>query len=232
MHGMQGRPVVTAGALASSTGISLPAVNNALRVLGDLGIDVGEFPYTFRTHRVVGAVAHVLASQPITRQLEQPKPGTQSGSPAEFVPHRSATSPRARTTTGSMASLLEAAEVRTIGLGAGDTAHLPPDDPAQRASALAQPVHPPRRQDAIGSNACASAVLDLPANPAHYSRTPAEGLTGQPGREYVSQGGVQAVWQADVGRMRPAHRTGACRCARRHALQVRASVAVVASHIR
>jgi Fic family protein len=37
-HALQERPVVTAGALASSTGISPPAINKALRVLGDLGI--------------------------------------------------------------------------------------------------------------------------------------------------------------------------------------------------
>lgn len=37
-HALQERPVVTAGALVASTGVSLPAVNNALRALGDLGI--------------------------------------------------------------------------------------------------------------------------------------------------------------------------------------------------
>lgn len=37
-HALQARPVATAAALVASTGISLPAVNNALRVLGDLGI--------------------------------------------------------------------------------------------------------------------------------------------------------------------------------------------------
>lgn len=37
-HALQERPVATAGALVSLTGISLPAVNNALRVLADVGI--------------------------------------------------------------------------------------------------------------------------------------------------------------------------------------------------
>lgn len=37
-HALQARPVTTAAALVATTGISLPAVNNALRVLNDLGI--------------------------------------------------------------------------------------------------------------------------------------------------------------------------------------------------
>jgi len=37
-HALQERPVTTATFPASSTGISLPAINNALRVLIDLGI--------------------------------------------------------------------------------------------------------------------------------------------------------------------------------------------------